>query len=260
MQEARIVTYPGVRPNYYTIDEYGNVYNKKTGKQIIPRIDGKGYIRIQLQSTKSNGNRIEVAVHRLVCWEFNGPYVDDEHSLVNHKDGIKNNNNPDNLEWCSNSENVKHAIETGLLVPKRMFNFDEDVIRIVCDLIIIGLSNIEIVDYVYNGIDIHSVEHANLAHTISEIRRGKSYNRLYEERKKNIDVSLYNNLDVSKIRESVKSTRNLKTDKELNDLIIRYKNEGLSKVEILEKITGYTSSCATFYVRRVYSHIDRIFK
>jgi len=43
-------------------------------------------------------------------------------------------------------------------------------------------------------------------------------------------------------------------------LLFDTKNEGLSKVEILEKITGYTSSCATFYVRRVYSHINRIFK
>jgi hypothetical protein len=258
--ERRIITYPGVRPNYYEIDNYGNVYNIYTGKQLIPRTDGKGYLRIQLQSTKTNGRRMEVAVHRLVCWEFNGPYIDEEHSLVNHKDGIKDNNEPCNLEWCSNSENIRHAIDNGLLVYNRLFDFDEETIKTACDLIILGLSNIEIVDYIYGGLDIHSEEHANLAYTLAEIRRGKSYNKIFEDRKLNIDYSIYENLDIESIRESVKSTSNNKTDEELVELIYRYKNEGMNKKEILEKITGYTSSCATFYVRRVYAYIYRIFK
>lgn len=260
MQDILIITYPGVRPNYYCINEYGNVYNIKTGKQIVPRRDGKGYLRIQLQSTKTNGRRIEVAVHRLVCWEFNGPYNDDEHNLVNHKDGVKDNNIPENLEWCSNSENIQHAIDTGLLVPKRLYDFDKNIIETACDLIIMGLSNMEIVDYIYGGLDIHSEEQTNLAYTLAEIRRGKSYRKIFEDRKGNIDYSLYENIDINSIRNSIKSTANFKTDNELRSLIIEYKNNGMNKKEILEKITGYSSSCATFHVRRIYAYINRIFK
>lgn len=50
-------------------------------------------------------------IHRLVCVAFHGYNKGLE---VNHIDGNKKNNNPSNLEWCTRSENAKHAIINGL--------------------------------------------------------------------------------------------------------------------------------------------------
>lgn len=51
-------------------------------------------------------------VHRLVCYAFISKPLDKD--FVNHIDGDKKNNAVWNLEWCTSSENIIHAFNTGL--------------------------------------------------------------------------------------------------------------------------------------------------
>jgi len=51
-------------------------------------------------------------VHRLVAEAFVGPRP--AGFVVNHKNGTKTDNRPENLEWVTRSENQDHALRTGL--------------------------------------------------------------------------------------------------------------------------------------------------
>ena len=73
------------------------------------RKDIGGYLRFPLQKGRY---RREFVVHALVAIFFIAPFR--EGLEVNHKDGDKQNNRADNLEWVTHSANVKHAIDNGL--------------------------------------------------------------------------------------------------------------------------------------------------
>lgn len=69
-----------------------------------------GYLKVDLTR---EGKRKTFLVHRLVALTFiPNPESKQE---VNHKDGNKQLNEVNNLEWHTKSENIKHAYETGLI-------------------------------------------------------------------------------------------------------------------------------------------------
>lgn len=97
-------------PNY-EVSNYGNVrrvWKDHTNKKAT-MLNPFGYQIVHLSRQGVNKHR---AIHRLVALAF----IDNPDNLaeVNHKDGNKLNNCVDNLEWCSRSENMKHAYATGL--------------------------------------------------------------------------------------------------------------------------------------------------
>src|ERR1035437_8068404 len=93
-------------------------------KTLKPATDSKGYLRVGMSI---NGKLNIFKVHRLVGECF----VDNPNNLpqINHKDGIKSNNYPSNLEWCTNRENIIHAYKFGLINIKFGENHHRSVIN-----------------------------------------------------------------------------------------------------------------------------------
>lgn len=90
------------------MEKYKNTQRKRKEK-ILKGINLNGYIRIGLLKNKKYKNFL---VHRLVATTF----IPNPNNFkeINHKDGNKQNNEISNLEWCTRSENVKHAYNTKL--------------------------------------------------------------------------------------------------------------------------------------------------
>lgn len=119
------VVYEDVREGVLEIDAQGRVWKVKKWRgsawghpsvlvdceayraeqQPIP----KGYLQIQLQHRGGRhvGPKIASA-HRIVWRHFKGPIPKD--MAINHKNGVKYDNRPENLELLTHSENVLHSL------------------------------------------------------------------------------------------------------------------------------------------------------
>ena len=72
-------------------------------------INKNGYVYIALMKNNKNKN---CRLHRLVAEAFlDNP---NNYNDINHKDGNKENNNINNLEYCTKSYNMKHAFKNNL--------------------------------------------------------------------------------------------------------------------------------------------------
>ena len=101
-------------PEYsqYMVSNYGNVC--RNGKQLAKHVHKQGYIKYRLYK---DGVQKSFYAHRLVAEVFLGKV--EGKNYVNHKTNVKSNNHVDNLEWCTFSENQRHAYSViGKNMPK----------------------------------------------------------------------------------------------------------------------------------------------
>ena len=102
----------------YLISTYGNIKNTET-EYILEKNYKSGYPTVLI--THKNISKT-YKVHKLVAKTFLDNY--DDKLVINHIDGDKTNSKLSNLECISQSENIKHAYSTGLLVIPSYNNFE----------------------------------------------------------------------------------------------------------------------------------------
>jgi hypothetical protein len=121
MQDERWLPVPSYE-SIYAVSSLGRVrrdgagQGATAGRILTPKKAPNGYLYVDL----SKGDRkTRFGIHRLVAMAFISlpPFDGAE---VNHKDTIKTNNVPENLEWMTTLENVRHAVANGLVGGKSM--------------------------------------------------------------------------------------------------------------------------------------------
>lgn len=106
MEFRPVVGYEGL----YEVSDTGIVRGVKSGKVLKYAYTYNGYPRVSLYR---DAKKKTVMVHRLVAIAFLGLPPSEQYQ-INHKDGDKTNNNVSNLEWCTQSDNIRHSYAIGI--------------------------------------------------------------------------------------------------------------------------------------------------
>lgn len=136
MEWRDVVGYEGL----YQVSDHGDVrsLDRVTTGNRNRRIKGKvlkktksttGYFKVELCK---DGRAITTKVHRIVAKAFiRNPYGK---PYINHIDNNPLNNMVENLEWCTQKENIQHAVKIGAFSPKSNPTVaTDDIVRAVID-------------------------------------------------------------------------------------------------------------------------------
>lgn len=94
----------------YQVSNLGRIWSVRKQKYLSLRAKSTGYVEVIL--TAPNGKLKYERVHRLVALAF----IDNPNNypVVNHLNGIKDDNRAENLEWTTVQGNTKHAVDNNL--------------------------------------------------------------------------------------------------------------------------------------------------
>lgn len=102
----------------YSVSNLGRI--RRTAKPVRGdgiiklRVNEYGYITTDIRGEGCDGH---VSVARMVAKAFLEKDANPERGEINHKNGIKADNRPENLEWCTRGENMRHAYIHKLILP-----------------------------------------------------------------------------------------------------------------------------------------------
>src|SRR5690242_12338250 len=87
----------------YEVSTYGNVRTNKR-HHILAGTRSKGYHAVHMYGAEGKKT---INVHRLVAAAFIKNPLNKK--CINHKNGIKDDNRVENLEWATHADNLNHA-------------------------------------------------------------------------------------------------------------------------------------------------------
>jgi hypothetical protein len=114
-------------PNYtnYMISKNAEIYSKKMKRLCRLTILPNGYHKMKLKG--NNGAYKDCYAHVLVAMTYLNYIPSTNKIVINHIDGIKGNNQLDNLEIISHKENMKHSVHINhaTIFRKAVYYLDE---------------------------------------------------------------------------------------------------------------------------------------
>jgi len=157
----------------YLISNQGRVFHPKSDRFVKLRKNTKdGYLYVDLY--KNDDIKI-FAVHKLVAKDFIG--IAKKKVPIKHLDGCKTNNHVYNLEWDTDKENIRYAMDIGL--TKSKIDTKNGRSKLTRDRVLEIRRLHEIGEYTQRALGkIFDVSERNISHIVN----GKRWKHVFNER------------------------------------------------------------------------------
>lgn len=156
--------------------EISNLFRVRSATNKMQHKSFNGFLKLHFNNNYfgvtlyKNGRRHYRKIHKLYAIAFI-PNSENK-KYVNHINGIKHDNRRENLEWCSASENQKHAYMIGLRKPT--YNRRKKVAQIKKDGLVV-----QIFDSVFLAVKHFNPKAINGASICRSIRNNTPYHKYY---------------------------------------------------------------------------------